>query len=370
MTIMDWLRKLGILRYGVKTGTYTSGKDRPIEFMMDGVINAEKDLTTKADLKAMSGKPPPVPPALPAPSPVCGKCGAALAPGGKFCAACGTPVAPPSRPLCAGCKAPLKEGARFCSSCGQAVSAPVTAAAAPVPPMPAGRRKVLPLVLLLAGGTGFLILVIVVAALQAGKGRSWSSGSEGEEVLTRTVAEAGISPAPQPKPAVARPMAEPAPVTQAAPQARAPAMKYDIYRNPKFGFLTELPAHWESSVKDNTHLFHGAKGTEQYKTTINFQFVARANRSIRKPADEILGEWKALDDFDLEEITQDKIGERDILFMTAHYRVPSGERFRQKQVIIDRDPHFILIGYTAPEDVYPKYEFVMAHLLETFRFLP
>jgi hypothetical protein len=51
MTFMDLLRKLGILRYGVKTGTYTSMKDRPAEFFMDDVYNAHKGLVNRDDVK-------------------------------------------------------------------------------------------------------------------------------------------------------------------------------------------------------------------------------------------------------------------------------------------------------------------------------
>ncbi|OGV61148.1 MAG: hypothetical protein A2498_12800 [Lentisphaerae bacterium RIFOXYC12_FULL_60_16] len=54
MTLMDWLRKLGIIRFGTKSGTYTSARDMPPEFLMDGVYNAEKDLVTKDDLKKVS----------------------------------------------------------------------------------------------------------------------------------------------------------------------------------------------------------------------------------------------------------------------------------------------------------------------------
>jgi len=51
MKILDVLRKLGILRYGAKAGTYTSMKDRPAEFFMEGVFNAEKDLVNQEDVK-------------------------------------------------------------------------------------------------------------------------------------------------------------------------------------------------------------------------------------------------------------------------------------------------------------------------------
>jgi len=51
MSFVDIFRKLGILRFGTKTGTYTSAKDMPAEFMMDGIYNADKELVTKQDVK-------------------------------------------------------------------------------------------------------------------------------------------------------------------------------------------------------------------------------------------------------------------------------------------------------------------------------
>ena len=54
MTLMDWLRKLGIIRYGIKKGTYTSARDMPAEFLMDNVFDAKKDLVTKEDLKKVT----------------------------------------------------------------------------------------------------------------------------------------------------------------------------------------------------------------------------------------------------------------------------------------------------------------------------
>lgn len=60
MKLLDLLRKLGILRFGTKTATYTSGKDRPIEFMADNVLNAEKDLISggKKETPSKSSTPP------------------------------------------------------------------------------------------------------------------------------------------------------------------------------------------------------------------------------------------------------------------------------------------------------------------------
>lgn len=44
MKLLDWLAKLGILRFGTKAAVYKSGTERPTELMMDGVFNADRDL--------------------------------------------------------------------------------------------------------------------------------------------------------------------------------------------------------------------------------------------------------------------------------------------------------------------------------------
>jgi hypothetical protein len=52
MSIMDWLRKLGILRAGAESATYHSAKDRPMSLQADGVFDSKKDvidLDKKAD---------------------------------------------------------------------------------------------------------------------------------------------------------------------------------------------------------------------------------------------------------------------------------------------------------------------------------
>jgi hypothetical protein len=44
MKLIDWLRRLGILRFGAEGGVYRNAKERPISFQMDGVFNSEKDV--------------------------------------------------------------------------------------------------------------------------------------------------------------------------------------------------------------------------------------------------------------------------------------------------------------------------------------
>ncbi len=54
--LLDILAKLGILRFGTKAAVYRSARDRPIEFMGQGVYDAERDLTTLDDVKQAFGR--------------------------------------------------------------------------------------------------------------------------------------------------------------------------------------------------------------------------------------------------------------------------------------------------------------------------
>ncbi len=52
MTLMDWLRKLGILRFGTGKAVYHNAKKRPMSLQADGVFDSKKDvidLNKKAD---------------------------------------------------------------------------------------------------------------------------------------------------------------------------------------------------------------------------------------------------------------------------------------------------------------------------------
>ena len=44
MKLIEWLRKLGILRFGSEAAVYRNAKDRPLSFQMDGVFDSEKDV--------------------------------------------------------------------------------------------------------------------------------------------------------------------------------------------------------------------------------------------------------------------------------------------------------------------------------------
>ena len=56
MKLIEWLRKLGILRFGGEAGVYRSAKDRPLSFQMDDVFDSKKDVI---DLNKKKPKTPP-----------------------------------------------------------------------------------------------------------------------------------------------------------------------------------------------------------------------------------------------------------------------------------------------------------------------
>jgi hypothetical protein len=44
MGLIDWLRKLGILRFGAEGAVYHNAKERPLSMQQEGVFNSEKDV--------------------------------------------------------------------------------------------------------------------------------------------------------------------------------------------------------------------------------------------------------------------------------------------------------------------------------------
>ncbi|HRK23375.1 MAG TPA: hypothetical protein PLQ11_00325 [Beijerinckiaceae bacterium] len=92
MRLLDLLAKLGILRWGWKAGVYRSGRDRPVEFLLDDVYNAKRDLTTKEDLKDMArmvGLSPKQEAASPGEARRCPVCARDVSLAARFCPGCG-----------------------------------------------------------------------------------------------------------------------------------------------------------------------------------------------------------------------------------------------------------------------------------------
>lgn len=385
MSFIDILRKLGILRFGTKTGTYTSAKDMPAEFLMNDVYNADKDLVTKQDVKnavaAVTGN-------TSSHAGACSKCGAALKPDARFCGSCGAPCGRPSVNKCSACGAEIKPDAKFCVGCG----APVKAAVATGKP---AMKKGCMLFILVALGI-FVVIIILAIIGSSGDGKkedvkggavntgipvSLKPGAElpdlklpGKDVY----AGAGSGTANKQggkKSAVRNDQPSGSSLKDWSPKsgeevtAGPPGMKYDKYVNKKFGFVAELPAHWESQVKDNAHIFCGAKGTEEYDTTVNFQIInKKPGSTLKSEADEIIAQWKAMSAFKLDQSNTGDLNGNQATYLVASFETPGGGAYQQMQTIIDRDPYYYMIGYTAPKNLFMKYYFVMIHLIGTFKF--
>lgn len=57
MTLLDWLRKLGILRYGAEATVFHNAKERPLSFQEDDVLNSQKDVVRFGKKNELTNKP-------------------------------------------------------------------------------------------------------------------------------------------------------------------------------------------------------------------------------------------------------------------------------------------------------------------------
>ncbi len=44
MSLLDWLRKLGIVRFGKESAVYHNAAERPLSLQQDNVFNSDKDV--------------------------------------------------------------------------------------------------------------------------------------------------------------------------------------------------------------------------------------------------------------------------------------------------------------------------------------
>ena len=56
MKLTDWLRKLSIFRSGLVAKKYHSGRDLPLEFIDQGVMNRDKDVLFDFDKRRAAAK--------------------------------------------------------------------------------------------------------------------------------------------------------------------------------------------------------------------------------------------------------------------------------------------------------------------------
>ena len=64
MKLIDWLRKLGILRFGAEKAVYRDARERPMSLQADDVFNSKKDVIN-LDRKTSPAAPPSADPKKP-----------------------------------------------------------------------------------------------------------------------------------------------------------------------------------------------------------------------------------------------------------------------------------------------------------------
>lgn len=57
MTFLDWLRRLGIFRFGAEASVYRNARERPASLQMDGVFDSKKDVINLDERKASRPSP-------------------------------------------------------------------------------------------------------------------------------------------------------------------------------------------------------------------------------------------------------------------------------------------------------------------------
>ncbi len=350
MGLLDVLRKLGVVRYGVKKGTYRSGRDRPIEFMMDGVYNADKELVTKADIRKVvsrgRGKETPGPVGCPA-------CSAPRKPGAGFCGSCGAPAGEAKRaetPQTGDSRAenPRPEGV-------QTGGLPTSSRT--------GKSPAFWVLIGVGSVIGLLVLLFVLAVIVA------DDPDPGDTSRTEVVrvTEGGESQG------TVR-VAEPGPSASSsgtAPGTAVSDIAFREYVNKDYGFASELPSHWLLAADGATYVFAGPEGTEQYLTTFSFQVVDRTSgSSLKSQAEDLARQVEDMPEFKLEGYDTDEFQGLPLCYMAMRYQAPGlTEVYLQMYIIIERGSYYYYMTYTSPVRLTDKYMLVLERAASTFRFL-
>lgn len=312
------MRKLGILRYGIKTGTYTSAKDRPYEFMDTGVFNAEEELVTKDDFKKLFGR------------------------GGDT-------VEADSPKFCPKCGGGLRAGAAFCPKCGHNLGAAKSKAEPSTPPplqneQPATKKKS-------RKGCGCLIAILIAILLFTGLVGivMYNEAQQIKKTLEEVISYAGVN-------------------------AQAPTVaddvKFSLYENTDFGFTADVPDSWVPEIKNGALLFLGPLSAEQDRATINLQAVARTQEtSLQQQATDIVSQLQSSERFIMEGSAVELFHGATAAYLLMAYNVGE-KKFRQLQLIIEQDNHYLFIAYTAPANMFFKFRYVLDKCVHSFKFTP
>ena len=137
------------------------------------------------------------------------------------------------------------------------------------------------------------------------------------------------------------------------------------------GISFDLPSDYRSSVEDGVLVFAGPRGTEQWKTTINFQVVEPGGLDMEGFVADFKSQWQALEQYRL-------LGEETITLadlpatrLLVQYRVPQVSwKIRQEQVIIRHPRYFYTLAFTAPVELFDTYRGIMDRAVRSVKFSP
>ncbi len=319
MNLLEWLRKLGIVRYGSVSGKYTSMKDMKTELFMDNVYDAKKDLVHKGDFSRTE------PPKVPSPS-FCSSCGNPLHAGAKFCTGCGTQVTDAAKSS----DRPAAEAARGLAPQSKG--------------MGCGR------IILIAVAVGFFILLGLYIL------GSMGNSNDAPPVAAADAPDAVSSSKPSLK-------------QQAPDDTAATGFQFARYPNQKFGFETLIPSHWESEVKDNSQVFSAPRGGKDYGATFNWQVIRQEKgASLDTQADELITEMQDFSHFILREKSRRIAGGKQAVHLLVSFETAGGEPMMMDWLIVDKLPYFFWFGYTAPTAIFEKYEEVASKAASALKF--
>ena len=287
-------------------------------------------------------------------SKTCSHCGASLpSTGVKFCPSCGAHI-PEEATTCHACGTAIQPGTKFCAHCGASLTTTCTSCCGV-----GGSQSARVWFILIITGIILVVLFIYArknAPTQEGTTvpiQKESSAVKQQENITATHKEA--------------------PIQKQIPPATEPSasFKFAAYKNDKFHFATQLPAHWELSVADGSLVFSGKKNTEDYVTTINFQIIYRNdNTSLDLQAQDLQDQLSAMKSFSL--ISNEKgqlAGSPAVRMIVSYQTANSTELYQQEQVIVEHGAYYYWIGYTTPKRLFDKYRFVMAEAMTSFHFI-
>lgn len=148
----------------------------------------------------------------------------------------------------------------------------------------------------------------------------------------------------------------------------APQLDYSIYENANPQFTVELPTDWIKEENDQSLVFSGKQGTEQWQTTINFQLVAGVNQQLPAHVAEFKDQWKDFDpDYRLLSEQNGTLDGYSAISLRAQYHDPSdGSEVQQTQFLVQYPEFVFFIAYTAPAKLYDAYYPVIERVLTSF----